>query len=597
MPGLCLRYDADDPPDPASGSTAAVRREDHTYQQVSGHEHCALGYTTYPSYPTTTRSTGDSTVYFEGYCYDADDRAAAIDALGTAVLAGDDETIDRWLDRDGEFLVAAVEDATGEGAVLTDSLGRLPTYYHHADGSLVASREIHYLLDAGEPGFDRLGIAQQLLFGYALGDRTLWEDVHRLPPGTVLRFGQEGVTLDRHARFDYGTDRHADRSVAENATALVDRFRTACRDRTREGSETVVSLSGGLDSRAALLGFHAESLPVATATFTAADDPEVERDATIAGDLADALDLDWRLFEVSGVDEGDAATVLSLKAGLNHCKMGFILAFFEEIRDAYGADLTYVTGDGGDKALPDIRPTRSFSSLDDLASFAVEQNRVFDPTEAAAIAGVDEATLVESVADRLADYPESSLRDRYVHFLVAERGRNWLFEGEDRNRYYFWSTTPFYSLPFFRYAMNVPAEQKAGNRLYEAFLEELWPRATDFRDAQFDATPGSAKYALLQRGLALSDRFPRLARLGRRLYKGDGGGSTAGYAAVLRDQYTSVDAVDDWLSPMALRRVADSPDDYDPMAFATLLTVTGAIGLTGSAEPVLDRRPNRVIES
>jgi len=81
-----------------------------------------------------------------------------------------------------------------------------------------------------------------------------------------------------------------------------------------------------------------------------------------------------------------------------------------------------------------------------------------------------------SVRDRLRLYPETDPASKYVHFLVYERGANFLFEGEDRNRF-FWSTTPFYSIDFFRYAMNCPPEQKTRYNLYRSFLTELAPAA------------------------------------------------------------------------------------------------------------------------
>jgi asparagine synthase (glutamine-hydrolysing) len=78
-----------------------------------------------------------------------------------------------------------------------------------------------------------------------------------------------------------------------------------------------------------------------------------------------------------------------------------------------------------------------------------------------------------------------------------------LFEGEDRNRFYFWSVAPFYALPFFRYAMSCPSRDKRDLRLYSAFLRELAPRLLDIPNATMGRDPNQPMFS-----------FSRLARMG-----------------------------------------------------------------------------------
>jgi asparagine synthase (glutamine-hydrolysing) len=54
------------------------------------------------------------------------------------------------------------------------------------------------------------------------------------------------------------------------------------------------------------------------------------------------------------------------------------------------------------------------------------------------------------------DYLEDELRQKAAYFAAYERGRNLLFEGEDRARFFFWQTTPFYSQPLMQYALRLP---------------------------------------------------------------------------------------------------------------------------------------------
>lgn len=145
--------------------------------------------------------------------------------------------------------------------------------------------------------------------------------------------------------------------------------------------------------------------------------------------------------------------------------------------------------------------------------------------DAAAISGVDPEHLRESIRARFDGYPESTLRDRYVHFVVRERGINWLNHGEERTRNYLWSTTPFYSPAFFHYAMNCPPKQKRRSRLYRAFLSELAPAATSIEYVNFGASIDSLEYRIKQFGYDLLSQFPEAKSVVVDLLA-DGGGAT-----------------------------------------------------------------------
>jgi asparagine synthase (glutamine-hydrolysing) len=63
--------------------------------------------------------------------------------------------------------------------------------------------------------------------------------------------------------------------------------------------------------------------------------------------------------------------------------------------------------------------------------------------------------------------------------MLFERGFKWLFEGEDRNRQFFWSVSPFYGREPFRLAMDCPSRLKARYALYRRFMESLSPELID----------------------------------------------------------------------------------------------------------------------
>ncbi len=557
-----------------------------------------IGTTAYPSYPIDEFETDEFWLCLEGRIYDGDAASSRVETLEriAATLFSDDESrssLRDWLQTtDGEFVLYAVEKATGRLAVLNDVFGRLPVYYADRDGGPVFTREIGYFFESplDDPAFDRHGLAQSLLFGYTLRDRTLWEDVKTVPPGTQVVVEPDGTASFRSiAAFDFDEKRHADKSVEENARALAKRFRSACEARSDSSRTNVLSLSGGHDSRSIAAAFHASDVACSAATFVKSTQ-ETSSDVEIARELVRSLDFEWDLFTVDPVQASNADTLLTIKRGLNHLGLAFLLDFFEQLQDAHGSDLTYFTGDGGDKTLPDLSPAKTLSSSEELVSYTIARNSVFPLEDAAAITGLDRDEIVGEVAATLASYPERKLANKYVHFLTHERGFSWLFEGEDRNRYYFWSTSPFYAAPFFTYAMNVPDDQKAHNRLYREFLRELWPQAIEFDDADFGTPMASPRYKLVQYGLSLLGRHPSLEDAARVVYRGEVNSRYhPNVARLLSDSVSRSQSLDAYLDTDVVRRFTDDTTSCDDHQIYMLLTIAGAILLAERGSPFAGR--------
>lgn len=512
MPGLSVVHGV---PSGLSGTATdaleSVRFFDEYEAEVaSSTDRVTVGRTGYPSYPVRRVETDHGEAFLEGYLYDVDDADAHLERVAELIAAGRTDRLAEWVRRrDGDFLIAV---RRGEAVtVLNDPFARLPAYYATVDGAVVLSRELKYVREMarrlGDPvEFDRLAAGQMLLFGYVLGDRTFFRDVRAVPPGSLVRI-EDGIEIESLYEHDFDGYGHADRSVEENARELADRLVTACRNRDLPGSQNVLSLSGGLDSRTVAGACLAGDVPITAETFETGSNADEVR---AAGEAADVLGLDWgthpaqsseRLWEV----------LLETKQGMNFLGMGYILDFFERLREEYGRP-TYVTGDGGDKLLVDMRPSPRLSDTDDLVDHVIRANSRLSIDEAADVAGVAPRRLRDSVRRRVRSYPETSLDEKYVHFLVRERGINFLVQGEDRNRYFFWSVAPFYSLPVFEYAMDCPPDQKRYRRLHAALLAQFDPDLIGLPYPNFGAPISTAEYAgkrfvydLLERAPALRD--------------------------------------------------------------------------------------------
>ncbi|WP_248517011.1 asparagine synthase-related protein [Salinarchaeum laminariae] len=567
-----------------------------------------LGTTGYEGYPIHRVDTDHGTVVLEGRLYDVDaDLDDQLEDVAALIAADDTDGLREWIAaRDGDFLIAVVH---GEQvSLVSDAFARLPAYCATIDGTVVCSRELAFVREFARRrdaslSLDRLAVGQLLAFGYPLGTRTPFAGVRSIPPGSLVRLRADpdepesadsvpgtaadlpGVEIDSLYEHDFETCAHADRSVADNADELVDRIRTACRRRADPDRQTVVSLSGGLDSRTVAAAYATGSAPTKAATFQRRGDrnsPEV----AAAGAVAAHLDLDWTLHEIDSSPER-RETLLATKQGMNYLGMAFILDFFEQLRDRHGTT-TYVTGDGGDKLLVGLEPASEFDSTAALVEHVIDANSRLPLSDAAAIANVDPDAIRAAVAERLDSYPEADRSRRYVHFLIRERGINFLLHGEDRNRYYAWSVSPFYALPVFEYAMNCPDDQKAYRRLQSAILDRLDPGLVDLPYPNYGAPISTRRYRAKQFVFDALERYPGVRDRVVDLVTSDTADARS-VADAIRADLPRLTAAG--LSAEATTDVISDPGAYDAGQLEYLATVTSLASTLGQGGDV--ERPAR----
>ena len=485
MPGLSAIYN------PAgydqSAFTAAIRGtplERPTIDRFTIDSTSSLGYCSYSEYPLKVAENENYMAILEGRVYqsDAPTQRNLFDLREFLFEPIDHELISDWVtSADGEFLLAFVDKHSGELVVLNDWRAALPTYYS-TDNGLVISREIktlrRYLAEVGgAKTLDRLGIAQLLLFRYTLGDRTIYDNVKRLPPGSLIRANRDGVTVDSTHDLNFGSKHRSTKSVETNATELSTLFTKACRRRVVKGNKghNLVSLSGGLDSRAIAGVFAGNNDPftAVTHTLTTADDVH------IAKEIASKLDAPWECYQIQDSNRA-RLKVLSMKQGMLPLGASGGYNYYRELPNSHNRASVLFNGGGGDKALPDLRSSRGMHN--GLVQNIIETQSLVDLDLVADIAQISSKQIVDSIRSQIESYPESDDQAKREHYLIRERGINWLGDSADMQRYHLWLATPFYGKKFFEEAMACPPEQKANQQLQAAFLSSIIPQLSLIRD-------------------------------------------------------------------------------------------------------------------
>jgi asparagine synthase (glutamine-hydrolysing) len=252
------------------------------------------------------------------------------------------------------------------------------------------------------------------------------------------------------------------------------------------------------------------------------------------------------------------------------------------LADSYAPGATLYTGDGGDRTLPPIVPVKPIRGLRGLSRHILDyeyyEELCLPHEDAAALCGLAPRDLVDALTEQLAQYPEDDMDMKFVHYSMYCEAYGYLFEGQDRNRFYFWNAAPFYSQPFFEEALACPDDQKEYYELYRRFLDRLSPLISDTAYSNLGAPLTSPKIKSRVRRFNLKARFPRAMRLAKRIIKGeDVLPADSVIPELIEKQIAACPAVGETLNVDHIRRMAGDRKRYHRQTVMNLLTMTSII--------------------
>ncbi|MGH9689373.1 MAG: hypothetical protein ACRD5K_20095, partial [Candidatus Acidiferrales bacterium] len=209
--------------------------------------------------------TGDRVLIFAGEEFPEPGTAARLKARGHAVEAGGPSYLVHLAEEDAEFpkclngtfhgLLA--DQAGGSATLFNDRYGLQRLYYHEAKEAFYFAAEAKAIL-AVRPELRRLdprGLGEYVSCGCVMEDRTLFEGIHALPPGSAWTF-RNGRLEAKRAYFDpreWEEQEHLEPEAWYRELKQVFQERLP---RYFNGRERVaMSLTGGLDSRM-ILAWH-----------------------------------------------------------------------------------------------------------------------------------------------------------------------------------------------------------------------------------------------------------------------------------------------------------------------------------------------------
>lgn len=436
---------------------------DQKRMAVLDEKQCRLFADFYAAYPIQKWETGDCIVLLEGMIYDQPEEVVKTKVHNFCSGQNTAWQLQSWLhQRDGEFVLLIYRRTNQQLFLWNDWLGRLPVYLFQDRIQFVIGRDIRQLRHlVGITSFDPYALATTLLFGFALGEKSLWQNISYLPPGTLLKADciKNSIEISDNQFLGFRTDdlKHYDPKI------LLNDLTEATQNRLEKVKNPALSLSGGLDSRLMAGIFKQIGLNIPAFTYQDAAG-SADADFKAVNDIV--RQLQWRqnhqFIALQNPGEEQIRQLMELKQGLNYAGMAFIIPFLEYFNNHH---FSMFTGDGGDKVLADLRPSIRIKSFPALLNFLLHKFGRISLSQAAKWSGLEISALKTYLIGQLESY-DSSPAMAYTDFLLRERGRKWLFEGEDRNRAFCWSTTPFYSQPFTPAALSVSMNRKTYGKMF-----------------------------------------------------------------------------------------------------------------------------------
>ena len=398
---------------------------------------------------------------------------------------------------DGEFILYMIDKSTKKVVIINDYLGRLPVYYIRNDHFTIG-RDIGLIhKTSGSLKFSESGVYQYMRLGYPLGDTTLFKDMYRLPPSSLIEI--EGEVNIQSQKISL-KELHDSGGISGNPEEyLYEHFKRAMDVRLKSSERVVLSLSGGLDSRIIMGEIEKGNGKVAYESFHYTN-AIIDADIRSVQQLCNHYERQFGLTELEEWSPENFNELIHIKTGMNYLGMAFLVPFLKKMKS--GFDLM-LTGDGGDKTLPYLLPGMNLFGSD-TAQLILSRNEV---TSDKTCEQLFSSALIKQEEEMIAYLNEQNEKEpgwTYKRFLIFERTKNWLFEGEDRNRNYIWSSSPFYNPGFFKAVHSINERDKKNYRLYRSFTALVDPDLNNITNANWGfpvSKQGKLNYLLAKQAI------------------------------------------------------------------------------------------------
>ena len=204
----------------------------------------------------------------------------------------------------GQYQMVLVKRGAAEAHCISDKISTHPWYLTAAGTTMLAAPEaLSFSALCDHPDWDSsldpLSIPEFMASGHLWGERTYYSSVQRMGPGRRAQTSDSGWVINQHFYPNYSApDNSGTRQLYENK--LVAAMQADFQD-LPEG-RGLITLSGGLDSRALVGLARLTEMGVSTVSYTFGTDVLPNSDPDIASRVAKESGFEWDLIRTDGAN-------------------------------------------------------------------------------------------------------------------------------------------------------------------------------------------------------------------------------------------------------------------------------------------------------
>jgi hypothetical protein len=487
----------------------------YSHSKIYGNASVGIFFSGYPAYPYYQTTIGDKALAIEGAIYNKSDNKIKEELTGILSLLmknpNNTQSLANFIrETDGEYVVYYIDPAISKVLVFNDAMGRLPAYCYFDNNQFIIGRSMKFLLGcAPEIKFSDWGLIEYFLYSAPLGDHTFFKNVNRLLPYTMIIIDYAKGQVDKRILFRYNfDDRWEDKPLANYVIDLHDLFIESISTRAARfhDKKHILSLSGGLDSRANLMGLLKAGIEFETITFNDYFN-QLGRDIPVVEQLVKNYKIKNRTFRLVAENIPDVDRLVFLKDGSGLMgTMGSTLNSMEITEREFGRDVVYYVGDEGNYTTAPRYTGSPIKTIPDLVNviFAKNSLSAYSIDEVAALFDKTTKEIFDYLCDYYSGYPEKDNNHKIDRFFIWERSFKFTMENQDKVRLFFWPLAPHYGIKYAPYAFKIRNSFLTGWKIYIGLLRSLDKNSVKIKYANFGIPLDSPllSYYLFVRGHA-----------------------------------------------------------------------------------------------
>lgn len=396
--------------------------------------------------------------------------------------------------------------------LISDKLGTKPIYYITSPAGIIFASEIKAILEIPRVSKEKnlQAFADFFHFGFVLGKKTLFSNIHLLPPGTILTYDLSERTVKTETYWKLEDIFLADGEILRfREEEVAEQFTKAVQIRLGSLDKVGISLSGGLDSRAILAGMQNKAKGIHSYTLGL---PGCQ-DEKLSAIMAEIAGTSHSFLEIGPKYLGEfdvlAKTLVRLSDGLYHPHEStekraldyFASAPFRIVLRGHGGEIAKAALAYPTQVTQDVKKFRSVQLVNDfmynsanLVIRDVDPQKLFSPEFADTIN--DGARL--SLSETLSPINKNlSPGDKCIYFYIQEWVRRQVIASLSIFRTQIEIRLPYLDECFLKSLLSLPLEKRFTGEVHKNIVRLCMPQLLKIVDSNTGAPMNSSKLRIL----------------------------------------------------------------------------------------------------